>query len=88
VLSLQPAPEGMQYTSPEFMELFRILLELTKISEMTEINQSLNRALEVIRQILGTAYVCIYQADSHFPKLSKIVSLEPEACLSRINIIH
>jgi PAS domain-containing protein len=45
VLSLQPAPEGMQYTSPEFMALFRILLELTKIAEMTEINQSLNRAL-------------------------------------------
>jgi two-component system, NtrC family, sensor histidine kinase AtoS len=79
VLSLQPAPEGMQYTSPEFMALFRILLELTKIAEMTEINQSLNRALEVIRQILGTPYLCIYQADSHFPKLSKIVSLEPEA---------
>jgi two-component system, NtrC family, sensor histidine kinase AtoS len=79
VLSLQPAPEGMQYTSSEFVELFRILLDLTRISEMTDIKESLHRGLEVIRQILGTTYICIYQAESHFPKLNKIVSLEPEA---------
>jgi two-component system, NtrC family, sensor histidine kinase AtoS len=79
VLTLQPAPEGMQYTTPEFVELFQILLELTRIAELTEITDSLQRALEVIRKILGTTYICVYQAESHFPKLNKIVSMEPEA---------
>jgi PAS domain S-box-containing protein len=78
ILTLQPAPEGIQYTSPEFLALFGILMDLIKIGELTDINQSLKKALEVIRQILGTAYVCVYQAESHFPKLSKIVTLEPE----------
>jgi two-component system, NtrC family, sensor histidine kinase AtoS len=83
VLSLELAPEGVyewlrQRNSPEYETLFRILLELTRIAEVGDINESLHRALEVIRQILGTTFICVYQAESHFPKLNKIVTLEPE----------
>ncbi|HSV86428.1 MAG TPA: ATP-binding protein [Levilinea sp.] len=79
VLTLHQAPEGMRYTSPVFGELFQILVELTQVADLADITESLRRALLVIRQILGTAYVCVYQAESHFPKLNKIVSLEPES---------
>jgi two-component system, NtrC family, sensor histidine kinase AtoS len=83
VISLELAPEGVyewlrQRNSPEYETLFRILLELTRIAELGDINESLLHALEVIRQILGTAYICVYQAESHFPKLDKIVTIEPE----------
>jgi two-component system, NtrC family, sensor histidine kinase AtoS len=83
VISLELAPEGVyewlrQRNSPEYETLFRILLELTRIAELGDINESLLHALEVIRQILGTAYICVFQAESHFPKLDKIVTIEPE----------
>lgn len=78
-LTFQPISEGMQYTTPEYAELFQILLEMVRITDLADITDSLRRALEVIRQVLGTAYICVYQAESHYPKLNKIVSLEPES---------
>jgi len=79
VLTLHPVSEGLQYTTPEFVELFQIFLELTRIAELPDIHESLQQALEVVQRIFKTAYICIYQAESHFPKLDKIVSLEPQA---------
>ncbi len=76
MLSIFPAFEPAQYASDQYAALFDILNELTHSFETADIQESLQKAMGVVRQLLDASHVCVYQADSNTPRLNKIISLE------------
>jgi PAS domain S-box-containing protein len=78
LLVATPKDETVTFATKEYSRLFQVLLELSSIVEVTDMVQSLEKALVAIQSLLQASHLCIYQAESGFPKLNKIVSIEPD----------
>ncbi len=76
LLTISPAQEPTEFANEEYVFLFDILNELTRVFETTDLQEALQKSMGIVQQLLGASHVCVYQADSNAPRLNKIISLE------------
>ena len=62
----------------------RELLSLSQLVEAETMAQLLREAMQVAKKVLKTDLVCLYQAESDFPRLSKVVSGESQALFPEV----
>lgn len=55
-------------------EIYRKLNEMVKLADSNDLQTVLKRSVEISRQILGVESACLYQADSAYPQLKKVVA--------------
>ena len=54
-------------------EMVKITERLAELTKQHEINDALSMALEIGQSLLGAQGLCIYRAETHAPRLSKVV---------------
>ncbi|NPV86074.1 MAG: PAS domain S-box protein [Anaerolineae bacterium] len=84
LLSVVPAQRHQQSVLQKQETMFQVLLDLARLTEPPDLEQCFEKALLLAQSLLGTQLVCIYQADTQTPQLTKIASIEPVAVFPEV----
>lgn len=77
IITLVPGIPPAQDINKKQEEMFQSLVGLAKLSRYGDARQAFNQSLVLAKTLLDTELICIYQAESNFPRLTKISSIEP-----------
>lgn len=76
LLTVDTVEAGRRDLNAYHAQLFAAFQQLLHLFELENAETALKQAIEVIRTVLDTDLVCLYTADTNFPKLTKTATCE------------
>lgn len=72
IIRLMPGTMDEQERKLQLEETYRHLTRFTRLSDSGDIAEKIYQGVDIIREILGSETVCLYQADSTLPQLKRV----------------